>query len=273
MELAEIYCYPVKSLRGHALRTATVEPIGLKGDRRWLVVDASGKFQTIREHPRMVQIEAEVTPSGIRLIHGEAGSCTVNAPHEGAGECDVTIWRDTVRAVAAGCEADVFLSGVLGTKVRLVYLANPRGRPLDVRSGAAKDHVNFADDYPVLLVSRNSLADLCKRAGADIAMRRFRPNLVIAGAAPWEEDSWRAIRIGKVRFRVAAPCDRCVVTTRDPDTGEQIDPQEPLRTLMRFHRAEDGRAIFGQNLIPDNSGAVSIGDRVEVLSADASNLV
>lgn len=266
MELAEIYCYPVKSLRGHALKTAAVEPIGLEGDRRWLVVDAAGKFQTIRELPRMVQIEVEATPSGIRMIHGEAGSCTVDAPHEDADECNVTIWRDTVRAVAAGREADSFLSSVLSTKVRLVYLANPRGRALDAKSGAGIDYVNFADDYPLLLTSRSSLADLCTRAGADIAIRRFRPNLVIAGAAPWEEDRWRAIRIGDVQFRVAAPCVRCVVTTYDPDTGVQIDPYEPLRTLMRFHRAPDGSAIFGQNLIPDNPGAVSIGDTVEVLS-------
>jgi uncharacterized protein len=273
MELAEIHCYPVKSLRGHALKTAVVEPIGLKGDRRWLVVDASGAFRTIRELPKMVQVEVEATPLGIRMIHGEAGSCTVDAPHEGTDERDITIWRDTVRAEAAGRDADVFLSRVLGTKVRLVYLADPRGRPLGAKSGAAKDHVNFADDFPVLLTSRSSLADLCKRAGADIAMRRFRPNLVIAGAAPWEEDRWRAIRIGTVRFRVGAPCERCVITTRDPDTGEQIDPYEPLRTLMRFHRARNGSAIFGQNLIPDNPGTVSIGDTVEVLSAGASNVL
>jgi uncharacterized protein YcbX len=273
MELAEIHCYPVKSLRGHALKTATVEPIGLKGDRRWLVVDASGAFRTIRELPKMVQIEVEETPFGIRMIHGEAGSCIIDAPHEGADECDITIWRDTVRAVATGGEADAFLTGLLGTKVRLVYLANSRGRPLDANSGAAKDYVNFADDFPVLLTSRSSLADLCKRAGTDIAMRRFRPNLVIAGAAPWEEDRWRSIRIGDVQFRVAAPCVRCVVTTYDPDTGEQIDPYEPLRTLMRFRRARNGSAIFGQNLIPDNSGTVSIGDKVEVLSAGASNVL
>jgi hypothetical protein len=64
-----------------------------------------------------------------------------------------------------------------------------------------------------------------------------------------------------------------VITTRDPDTGEQIDPYEPLRTLMRFHRARNGSAIFGQNLIPDNPGRVSIGDTVEVLSAGASNVL
>jgi hypothetical protein len=271
VQLAEIHRYPVKSLRGRKISKAAVESIGIEGDRRWLVVDASGCFQTIRELPRMVQIEAEAIEGGIRMIHSEAGACNVSTPQERAASCDVTIWGDTVRAVAAGAEADAFLSGLLGTKVRLVYLANPKARSIDAKYGG--DHLSFADDYPLLMASRSSLADLCTRVGADIAMGRFRPNFVIAGAAPWEEDTWRAIRIGNVRFRVAAPCARCVVTTYDPDTGAQSDPHEPLRTLGRFHRARDGGVIFGQNLIPENAGAVCIGDKVEVLSHGASNVM
>jgi hypothetical protein len=205
------------------------------------------------------------------MVHAEAGACTVDTPNEGAGACDVTIWDGTARAIGAASEADAFLSGVLGTKVRLVHLANPKARPIDAKYGG--EHLSFADDYPLLMASRSSLADLCTRAGADIAMGRFRPNFVIAGAAPWEEDNWRAIRIGNVRFRVAAPCARCVVTTYDPDTGVQSDPHEPLRTLGRFHRARDGGVIFGQNLIPENAGSVCIGDKVEVLSQGASNVM
>ena len=86
------------------------------------------------------------------------------------------------------------------------------------------------------------------------------------------EDGWKSLRIGTVTFRVAKPCGRCVVTTRDPDTGEQPDPREPLQTLAGFHRASDGGIIFGQNLIPDATGEIAIGDTVEVLEAGASNL-
>jgi uncharacterized protein YcbX len=184
----------------------------------------------------------------------------------------VTIWEGSVRAVAAGGDANDFLSLLLGTPLRLVYLANPEARRVETAINAGEDHVSFADVTPILLTSMNSLADLSERAGCDIAMRRFRPNLVVSGAVPFAEDTWREIRIGAVRFRVAAPCARCAITTRDPDTGEQIDPYEPLRTLQRFHRARDGSAMFGQYLIPDNEGTIGIGDKVEVLSAGASNL-
>jgi uncharacterized protein YcbX len=272
-ELAAIYCYPVKSLRGAARKTAKVELIGLEGDRRFLVVDASARFQTITQLPKMVQVEVETKPDGIVLRHKDAGACFVGTPRQGAPEEIVTIWEDSVRAVAAGGEADNFLSLLLGTPLRLVYLANPKGRPVETPINAGEDHVSFADVTPILLTSTTSLADLSERAGCDFDIRRFRPNLVISGAVPFAEDTWREIRIGAVRFRVAAPCARCTITTRDPDTGEQIDPYEPLRTLKRFHRAANGKAIFGQYLIPDNEGIVGIGDKVEVLSAGGSNLM
>ncbi|MET0381757.1 MAG: MOSC N-terminal beta barrel domain-containing protein [Methyloceanibacter sp.] len=273
MELAEIHCYPVKSLRGAARKAAKVELIGLEGDRRFLVVDGSGRFQTIQEFPKMVQIEAQTSADGIFLRHEDAGACFVSTPRHGAPEETVTIWEDSVRAVAAGDEADAFLSRVLGTPLRLVYLANPMGRRVETLINAGGDHVSFADVTPILLTSTSSLADLSERVGTFIAMRRFRPSLVVSGAAPFAEDTWREIRIGAVRFRVAKPCKRCAITTRDPDTGEQIDPYEPLRTLMRFHRGRDGGAMFGQYLIPDNEGTVGIGDEVEVLSAGASNVM
>jgi uncharacterized protein YcbX len=162
---------------------------------------------------------------------------------------------------------------VLGRPLRLVYLANPRGRRVETAINAGQDHVSFADVTPILLTSTSSLADLSERAGRDIDMRRFRPNLVVSGTAPFAEDTWREIRIGAVRFRVAGACARCAITTRDPDTGGQLDPHEPLRTLQRFHRGRDGSAMFGQYLIPVNEGAIGVGDKVEVLSAGASNLM
>ena len=84
------------------------------------------------------------------------------------------------------------------------------------------------------------------RGGRATALTRFRPNVVVAGAAAFAEDGWHLVRIGDVRFRVAKPCGRCVLTTVDPDTA--VKGKEPLATLAR-HRRWDGNVWFGVNLI------------------------
>jgi uncharacterized protein len=78
-------------------------------------------------------------------------------------------------------------------------------------------------------------------------MTRFRPNLVVEGAAPFAEDTWERLRIGEVTFRQTEPCDRCVLTTIDPDTLDK--GHEPTRTLAR-HRRRHGKVWFGIRLAP-----------------------
>ena len=92
-------------------------------------------------------------------------------------------------------------------------------------------------------------------------MNRFRPNVVVSGYEPWDEDRWRRIRIGAVSFRVVKPCARCVVTTTDQTTGER--GRQPLRMLAR-HRRFGKNLIFGQNLIPDSPGLIRVGDPTEI---------
>ncbi|MDX2308726.1 MAG: MOSC domain-containing protein [Hyphomicrobium sp.] len=273
MQLSAIYRYPVKSLRGHALPISEVEPIGLAGDRRWLVVDPAGKAVTIRDIPKMVEIEAEVTDDGLRLSHATHGTCVVPSPGPASRSETVNVWSDSVAARAAGLEASTYLSSILGHDVSLVHLADVTARPItDEAAGGAALHVSFADAYPVLLATTASVEDLGRRLGYDVSVRAFRPNLVISGSAPWAEDTWRVIRVGGVTFRIAKPCDRCVVTTCDPDTGAQRDPTEPLRTLGKFHRAADGGIIFGQNALPESTGIVRVGDAVEIVETGQSNL-
>ncbi len=273
MNLTGLYRYPVKSLRGGPLDAARVELIGLEADRRWLVVDETGVFQTIRQIPDMTQVVARNTAAGIAIEHAGHGSCAVSFPKPDAPGVMVTIWKDSVPARLADPAAGAFLSAVLGKSVRLAWLADPAARGVDQNFGGPEDRVSFADGYPMLLTSTSSLANLDGRLGTPLSMHRFRPNLVISGAEPWAEDHWQLIRIGSVRFRVVKPCARCVIVTRDPETGAQAERGEPLKTLGSFHRAANGGIIFGQNLIPDETGEIRIGDRVEILRAGPSNLL
>ena len=126
------------------------------------------------------------------------------------------------------------------------------------------DKVAFSDGFPLLLIGQASLDDLSARVGRPLEMLRFRPNLVIEGSAPYAEDGWKRIRIGDVVFRIEKPCERCVFTTVDPETGSKSLNQEPLRTLATYRRTPAG-VIFGQNVIAEDKGELVPGMSISVL--------
>lgn len=266
-----LHVHPVKGLRGHALASVAVERCGLAGDRRWMVVDPAGRFLTQRQFPQMATVAAEHGADGLVLHAPDRGRLLEPTPDAVAPTIPVTVWQSIVPAQPASEAAAAWLSQVLGVACRLVYLADPAARPVDPAYGAASDRVSFADGFPVLLAATGSLHDLNARLEAPIPMRRFRPNVEISGAPAWVEDCWRRIRIGEVVFRLPKPCSRCVVTTVDQESGQRPDRQQPLRTLARFHRTEDG-AMFGQNMIPESLGRIAVGDLVTVLDAGPSNV-
>lgn len=136
--------------------------------------------------------------------------------------------------------------------------------------------ISLADEAPFLLTSIESLHDLNKRLTASgndkVDMRRFRPNIVIKGLKPWEEDTFKRVRIGSVEFYVWQRCGRCTMTTIDRDTLERCG--EPLKTLSAF-RERNGQRNFGMHLIPvmeslgdDSDNNVMVGDEIEVLEYD-----
>lgn len=272
IHVSALSIYPVKGLQGLSLNSSVVDLIGLHADRRWLVVDKEGVFQTQRSFSKMAQIKVVLSDKGIGLGHPKGGSIFVEVPSNANAKSSVKIWRDQVDVIATH-EADAFLSDVLGEDLSLVYLNDLNARPVDPKYGQLEDHVSFADGYPILVTTSSSLLELEKRSGKSYDMRRFRPNLVLSGTEPWEEDQWRVIRIGTVTFRVVKPCSRCVVTTLDPDNGEKASINEPLDTLGQIHRAKDGRIIFGQNLIPNDGGEIAVGDPVIILETGQTNLL
>lgn len=263
--------YPVKSCRGEDLISAAVEPWGLSGDRRCMVVDGDGRFVTARDVrglllvvPRLVDDGLELTSPGLPPLH-------VLRPGPGAERLTVQVWSSRVEAaLAAGTGA--WLTEALGTPARLVHLDDPTLRPTDPVFSRPEDRVSFADGYPLLLATEDSLAALNglvadgpRAHEGPLTMTRFRPNLVVAGAPAWAEDGWRRIRVGAAVFRVVKGCARCVLTTVDPVTAQR--GAEPIATLARYRRW-DGRTWFAVNLVPESAGAtVRWGDEVEVLEA------
>ncbi|MEU6819624.1 MOSC N-terminal beta barrel domain-containing protein [Streptomyces atriruber] len=268
--LRSIHVHPLKAARGHAPREAVVEPWGLAGDRRWMLVDGDGRFVSQRPHPRMALVAAEPGPGGgIRVSAPGREALTVGVPDPGR-TVPVEIWRDKVEAVPADDAAHAWFSAHLETDVRLVHLDDPATRrPVDPAYGRAGETVTFADGFPLLLTALSSLdavnSLIAQGDHSDegpLPMNRFRPNVVVDGTPPWAEDDWRRVAIGDVTFRVVKKCGRCVVTTTDQHTAER--GKEPLRTLARHRRFGD-QLVFGQNLVPETTGKIRIGDAFTVL--------
>jgi uncharacterized protein len=261
--LSRIHIFPIKScapmLPGHA----EVESRGLRDDRRWMIVDASGKFVTARKQPRLVLIRATFSGEGLKL---EAPGMPILQlePAADSGRIPVTVWDDEFDALCAGPVADAWISNYLGRSARFVHMDASILRSVDPAYSRSDDEVSFADGFPLLLISQASLDALNGRLETQVPMLRFRPNLVIAGTEPHAEDGWCSLRIGNVRFDVVKPCSRCVLTTVDPDSGTFDTLGEPLRTLIGYRRTADG-VMFGQNLIARSFGEIRLGDEVEIL--------
>ncbi len=266
--LTDIYRYPVKSCRGERLTEATVEPWGLAGDRRFMLVDDDDAVVTAREHPRLVLARPRVESGALRAEAPDIAPLVVRVP-DGSDLIVVTIWRSRLRAALVSPEADAWFSKVAGMSVRLVYLDDPTRRRPNPAYSRDCDRVSFADGYPLILATRESLdavngwiAEGPLAQEGPLPMRRFRPSVVVSGAPAWAEDGWRRLRIGAATFRVVKSCDRCVLTTIDPDTAAK--GKEPIATLARYRRW-DGKTWFAVNLIPDDLGPINVGDEVEVL--------
>lgn len=271
LTLTGINRFPLKSCRGEAMTSATVEPWGLAGDRRWMVVDEDGDVITARETNRMLLIRPEVTDHGLLLRAPDLAPLDVPVP-DAHSLVPVGIWDSRLDAAPAGPEADAWLSKAMARPARLVYLADPTCRPTDPGFGDPGDRVSFADGYPLLLATEESLAalnaEIARGRLADqgpLPMARFRPSLVVAGATAWAEDDWRRLRIGAAELRLVKGCARCVITTLDPDTAAR--GKEPIASLARVRRW-DAQTWFAMNLVPDTTGVeISVGDEVEVLEA------
>lgn len=295
LTVSALHRYPVKSMHAEDLDVAAVEPWGLVGDRRWMVVEAAegrggrqpGDFVSARTDPALLLVRARLLAEGYDALELATGtgaassSITVRVP-DPATQLPVEVWGSRLTA-APQPAADAWLGDLLGRPVHLVHLDDPTRRPTDPRYSRPDDRVSFADGYPLLVTTTASLAAVndallehAQGAAEPLTTARFRPNLVLTGDEPaWAEDDWRRIRVGDVTFRAVKGCARCVMTTFDPETGER--GHEPTRTLARLRRY-DGGVWFGVNLVPDvpapfpgasSPGApapdIRLGDEVEVL--------
>ena len=241
--IARLFVYPVKSCAGIEVQEALLTDTGLDLDRAWMVVDANGLFLTQRALPRMALIRPQLKSEemvlrapGMLALHVAIDA--VEAP------ITVTVWRDTVPAWDMGPVAAQWFSDFLGQPCRLVRF-DPEQR-------------RFADGFPVLIASEASVQELNRRlqAGghATVGIERFRPNVVLAGVEPYDEDRVDLVRVeggaeGELHLQPVKPCARCPIPDIDPATAESSPAVgDTLRTYRQDKRL-DGAITFGMNAI------------------------
>jgi len=246
--------YPVKGLRGIERRETMVEPRGLAGDRRWMLIDEDNTFLSQRTTPRMCLYKANLSEDRLHVEAPNGESLEVGEP-KGA-RVRVRVWQDECDALLVSSQADAWFSRQLGIPCRLVYMPDDSIRPTNPNYTRAGDHVGFADGFPILVASQASLEDLNSRLANPLPMNRFRPNLLVSGCEAFAEDEWPSFEVGGTRFRAAKHCVRCGVTTTDQDTAEI--GQEPLRTLATYRREGNG-VIFGSFFVPESFGQLTLG--------------
>ena len=259
--VSALFLHPIKSCAGIAVPEALVVETGLEFDRAWMVVDEQGEMLTQRQCPRMALVQPALRTQdmvlrapGMLALHLRLDS--VEAPTR------ARVWDDIVKAFDMGALAAQWFSDCLGRPVRLVRFNPDQQRLSDARwTGAVQAENAFADGFPLLVTGSASLADLNRRLAArghaPVGMERFRPNIVLDGLQPWDEDHIDEIEIGNggagdggtVRLKLVKPCTRCTVPNVDPATGAATN--EPGDTLAGF-RADprmNGALTFGMNAV------------------------
>lgn len=267
VQITALYTYPVKSCRGSSHAVSVIRPTGLEWDRNWMFVTGNGRFITQRECGALARIETAVEDGC--LVLRSTGHPELRCPIEATRPpVRVRIWRDACEALPARVDTRDWVEAVAGVRAQLVRAAPGHPRRSDPAfTGADEGRVHFGDAYALLITSESSLADLNSRLPRALPMARFRPNIVVAGLAPYAEDEVERLVIGPVELRCVKPCTRCITTTTDQITGER-DGEEPLRTLRRYRRVASLNGVaFGMNaiVVRGEGHRLAVGDRAAVI--------
>lgn len=230
--VTELWRHPVKSMRGERVDALRMDRRGAGGDRTHAVWDG-GRQLTAREARRLL-----------------AWSAVYDTPGGDLDPADPPLPRLTAPDGRAFGWGDTGLPGALAEDLgrRAVELRRDPGGQQDLGDS-------------LLVTTDATHRALEAELGASVDPRRFRTNLHLAlDAAPWDEHGWEGGRMvfsGGVVLRLLHPCERCVIPTRNPETGEKWPAL--LRHLARAHET-----LFGVNARVEVEGTIREGERVAV---------
>jgi uncharacterized protein len=263
-KVSALYIYPIKSLGPISLDSSHIDALGLKNDRRFMLVDANGQFISQRTFPGLVRFHLSINQKGEIEILDKVSHLRkiLSYTPELGQKIPVKIWEDEVDARLVLEDFSDFFSDLLEIPVRLVMMDSASSRQTDHKHHTdISKYTSFADSLPILVCTEASAKDLSEQVGA-FNLMRFRPNLVISNDIPFEEDTWKEISIGEVRLFGAKPCARCNLVNVNPKTGTVSS--EILKGLSSYRKFGQ-KVYFGQQFVPISLGQIHVGDVVDIV--------
>jgi uncharacterized protein YcbX len=240
----------VKGTRLRQVPEIMLESGGARGDRRFYVIDERGRMVNGKQVGELTSVIADFA--------ADEHALTLTFP-------DGSIWRDRVEV---GPE---LTTRFYSRPRRARLLVGPWAAALSAHAGQplrlveSLGSVDRGASGAASLISRASLDRLAEAAGEPgIDVRRFRMLIEIDGVAAHGEDIWvgRRVTVGEARIAFHGHVGRCLITSRDPDSGE-IDL--PTLDILRDYRGELDTTeqlafgIYGEVIQP---GAIRLGDTV-----------
>jgi len=273
IEVTSLNYYPIKSCAAVEADQVAFSELGIEYDREWMLVGSKGQFLSQRTHPELALVKTRIENGSLIAMAPGLGELAVTLERDPDAEViDVNLWKKPGTGVSQGADASGYFSEYLGKDARLLRVEQPRHIKPECRVDGASQRTGFADGFPILLTSTDSLAELNSHAGQPIPMDRFRPSIVVEGAPAYDEDYWREVRIGGLRTFVVRACARCPIPNVDQQVGE-LPKARPVTEALRATRqgidsigGEKGE-FFGQNIahVFEPEVIVRVGDSVSVV--------
>lgn len=257
--IRQLNIYPLKSAKPIRLKEMEITASGPRYDRQWMLVKPNGQFLSQRTHPLLGQIQPTLTKESLILSAPKQRDLEIPIDLLMTETKEISIFEKKAEALRLGELYDQWASDYLEENVHFVFSKEGGLRQTSGNHGP-KTPMHFSDGYPFLLTNRTTLDVLNKKLSTPISMDRFRPNIVIGTEYPDAEDNWESFEINEIPFLPVKACSRCKVIDIDPSSGESDN--EVTKTLKSY-RLKEGKMVFGQNLIHQGEGKISIGDPLE----------
>ncbi|MDQ3014722.1 MAG: MOSC domain-containing protein [bacterium] len=269
-KIARLTRFVIKSCGGQELTRAEVTQTGLAEDHRYMLVKPNGVFISQRDYPKLCRAQSWINGETVMCIAPDLPQLSFPLGYYPGKVIDVEVHQQPFRAVVMAPEHSHWFSKFLGTECLLVGVPDDmmRIREITVRGEKRQMALLCQDSSPIHAVTLASIRDLSERIQvkhqdieSPVEIDRFRPNIVIGGTEPYEEEEWGMVSFSEhVWLEMRKKTGRCPVVNIDQMAANKSSGV--YRTLSGYKRNDEGIGTFGVHFIPDTLGTIAVGDMV-----------